>query len=143
MHFIVLLCTCPIRELCSHSSWVLIWIYCIWVVLIEITGIVMCCDRPRALASNAKPIEFPILTIGFDICPDTLHCVKSVQIRSFFWSVFSRIRTEYGSEKLRIWTLFTQYCLFLVWLQWADGLDFVLSQSYLSSYLNILGLVDW
>ena len=27
------------------------------------------------------------------------HCVKSVQIRSFFWSVFSRIRTEYGPEK--------------------------------------------
>ena len=24
------------------------------------------------------------------------HCVKSVQIRSNFWSVFSRIRTEYG-----------------------------------------------
>ena len=24
------------------------------------------------------------------------HCVKSIQIRSFFWSVFSRIRTEYG-----------------------------------------------
>ena len=33
-----------------------------------------------------------------------VHCVKSVQIRSFFWSVFSRIRTEYG-EILRIWTL--------------------------------------
>ena len=29
------------------------------------------------------------------------HCVKSVQIRSFFWSAFSRIRTEYG-EILRI-----------------------------------------
>ena len=27
------------------------------------------------------------------------HCVKIVQIRSFFWSVFSRIRTEYGTEK--------------------------------------------
>ena len=29
----------------------------------------------------------------------TLHCLKSVQIRSFFWSVFSRIRrdTEYLS----------------------------------------------
>ena len=26
----------------------------------------------------------------------TLHYVKSVPIRSFFWSVFSRIRTEYG-----------------------------------------------
>ena len=25
-----------------------------------------------------------------------LHCAKSVQIRSYFWSVFSRIRTEYG-----------------------------------------------
>ena len=53
------------------------------------------------------------------------HCVKSVQIRSFFWSVFSCIRTEYGDlrckypysvriqkikdqKKLRIWTLFTQ-----------------------------------
>ena len=24
------------------------------------------------------------------------HCVKSVQIRSFLWSVFSRIRTKYG-----------------------------------------------
>ena len=26
----------------------------------------------------------------------TYHCVKSVQIRSYFWSVFSRIQTEYG-----------------------------------------------
>ena len=25
-----------------------------------------------------------------------LLCVKSVQIRSFFWSIFSCIRTEYG-----------------------------------------------
>ena len=52
--------------------------------------------------------------------------MKSVQIRSFFWSVFSYIRTEYGDlgstyavriqkntdqKKLRIWTLFTQWCL--------------------------------
>ena len=29
-------------------------------------------------------------------CPLRVRCVKSVQIRSFFWSVFSRIRTEYG-----------------------------------------------
>ena len=50
------------------------------------------------------------------------HCVKSVQIRSFFWSVFSRTRAKYGDllrksphsarvreskdqKKLRIWTL--------------------------------------
>ena len=54
-----------------------------------------------------------------------LHCVKTVQIRSFLWSVFSSIRTEYGEilrispysvwmrenmdqKKLRISTLFTQ-----------------------------------
>ena len=54
-----------------------------------------------------------------------LHCVKIVQISSFFWSVFSRIRTGYGQirsispysvrmrentdqKKLLIWTLFTQ-----------------------------------
>ena len=54
------------------------------------------------------------------------HCVKSAEIRSFFWSVFSHIRTEYGDlirklshlvwirqstdqKKLRIWTLFTQW----------------------------------
>ena len=56
------------------------------------------------------------------------QCVKSVQIRSFFWSLFSCIRTEYGylwskspysvrmqentdQKHLRIWTLFTQ-CAF-------------------------------
>ena len=59
------------------------------------------------------------------------HCVKSVQIRSFFWSVFSRIRTEYGEkrsispysvrirensdqEKHRIWTLFTQWIKYII-----------------------------
>ena len=52
--------------------------------------------------------------------------MKSVKIRSFFWSVFSRIRTEYGEvlrispysvrmrektdqKKFHIWALFTQY----------------------------------
>ena len=53
----------------------------------------------------------------------TIHCLESVQIRSYFWSVFSRIRTEYGetlsifpySVRMRentfgqyIWTLYTQ-----------------------------------
>ena len=61
------------------------------------------------------------------------HCVKSVEKRSIFWSVFSRIRTKNGEilrnssysvrmrkntdqNKLRIWTLFTQ-CLRNEWLQ--------------------------
>ena len=71
------------------------------------------------------------------------HCVKSVQIRSFFWSVFSRIRTEYGEkrsispysvrirensdqEKHRIWTLFTQWIKYIInlfstnfWTTWS------------------------
>ena len=35
-----------------------------------------------------------------------VHCVKSVQIRSFFWSVFSHIRAEYGEiEYLSIFSL--------------------------------------
>ena len=54
------------------------------------------------------------------------YCVKSVQIRIFFWSVISPIRTEYGKIRsispysvwireytyqkiLRIWTVFTQW----------------------------------
>ena len=31
------------------------------------------------------------------------HCVKSVQIRSFFWIVFSRISTEYGEIRSIFW----------------------------------------
>ena len=69
-----------------------------------------------------------------------IHCVKSVQIRSFSWSVFSRVRTEYGNlwskfpysvrilentdqKKLRIWTLLTQR-YFHANIS-ADGLGFV------------------
>ena len=54
------------------------------------------------------------------------HCVKSVQMRSFFYSVFPCIRTEYGDlwsrspysvriqeitdqTKLRIWTVFMPF----------------------------------
>ena len=57
------------------------------------------------------------------------YCVKSVQIRSYFWSIFSCIRTEYGDlrnkspysvrmqqnmdqKQLRIWTAFTQCLIF-------------------------------
>ena len=29
------------------------------------------------------------------------HCVKSVQIQSFFWSIFSRIRTTYGENSVK------------------------------------------
>ena len=67
---------------------------------------------------------------SFEAC----RCVKCVQIRSFFWSLFSRIRTEYGEirsispysvqmrentdqKKLPIWTLFT-HCV--LWYSYQD-----------------------
>ena len=31
-----------------------------------------------------------------------IHCVKSVQIRSFFWSVFYRIQTENGETEYKV-----------------------------------------
>ena len=52
----------------------------------------------------------------------TPHCVKSVQIRSFFlvhnFSYSVRIRENTEQKKLRIWTLFTQcliQTLFVLW----------------------------
>ena len=62
----------------------------------------------------------------FEVILCANYCVKSVQIWSFSWSIFSCIRTEYGGKlrissysvrimentdqkKLRIWTLFTQW----------------------------------
>ena len=42
------------------------------------------------------PILFELFTLFHTFCP---YCVKSVQIWNYFWSVFSHIRTEYGSEK--------------------------------------------
>ena len=34
------------------------------------------------------------------------HCMKSVHIRSFFWSVFSPNKENTDQQKIRIWTLF-------------------------------------
>ena len=80
--------------------------------------------QKRPVGSNGLSIyRFPKSRVSFW---QSQHCVKSVQIRSFFWSVFSHIRTEYGDlqsksphsvqmredpdrKKLSIWTLFTQY----------------------------------
>ena len=45
----------------------------------------------------------------FDRVLDTLlQCVKSVQIRSYFWPVFG-LNTEIYAVNLRIWTPFTQW----------------------------------
>ena len=72
-------------------------------------------------------VKFSLRNYNFNNRFVILHCMKSVQIRSFFWSVFSCIWTEYedfrskspysvrrrentDQKKVRIWTLFSQ-CL--------------------------------
>ena len=39
----------------------------------------------------------------------SIHCVKSVQIRSFFWSVFSRIQPECGKIRTRKNSIFGHF----------------------------------
>ena len=39
----------------------------------------------------------------------SIHCLKSVQIRSYFWSVFSCIRTEYRKRRTRNKSVFGQF----------------------------------
>ena len=39
------------------------------------------------------------------------QCVKCAQIRSFFLSVFCRIRTEYGPEKIPYLDIFHAVCI--------------------------------
>ena len=44
------------------------------------------------------------MNIFFENIYQNMHCMKSVQTRSYFWSVFSCIRTEYGeirSKRIR------------------------------------------
>ena len=74
-----------------------------------------------------KSFQYNVFPSFFLYC--SKHCVKSVQIRSNFWSVFSCIQTECGEilrispysvrmrenkdhKLLRIWTLFTQWYFF-------------------------------
>ena len=85
------------------------------------------------------------------------HCVKTVQIRSIFWSVFSRIRTKYGEIRsispysvrmrentdqkiLRIWTLFTQCLVFALQIrkkkQWTSPNAFITPFSRFASIIQ-------
>ena len=83
-----------------------------------------------------------------------VHCVKSLQIRSFSWSVFSCIQSEYrkirtkkklriwalskspysvriqentDQTKIRIWTLFTQWCQLSIYVNLLRHTHIVLS----------------
>ena len=50
--------------------------------------------RKIIVKQSCLPFSCPIVTGGY-------HCVKSVQIRSLFWSVFSCIQSEYRKIRNR------------------------------------------
>ena len=52
----------------------------------------------RKLDTHFWQLDFKLLYEKSNV----INCVKSVQIWSFFWSIFSCIRTEYGDLNLRI-----------------------------------------
>ena len=86
-----------------------------------------------------------------------MHCVKSVQIRRFFWSISSCILTKYGGllhkspysvqkqentdqKKSRIWKRFTQSWL---WgLRSTHGVGGFQSSVYKRKYTHIIRIVS-
>ena len=63
--------------------------------------------------TNVKKISIINVAGVFDASLKLVHCVKGVQIRSFFWYLYSRIltysvrlRENADQKKPRIWTLF-------------------------------------
>ena len=45
-----------------------------------------------------NPVQGAVFLVYKIVAEKNEHCVKSVQIRSYFWSVFSFIRIEYVPE---------------------------------------------
>ena len=68
-------------------------------------------NKQRHLAfSRLKPLFTVDLDADKCLLKRFFHCVKSVQIRSFFWSVFSRIWTEYGEIMVHVVREGGAYC---------------------------------
>ena len=69
----------------------------------------------RLIVLITAGMHFILLATFYDKIISVCHCVKSVQMRRIFWSLFSCIRIEYreiqentDQKKLRIWTFLTQ-----------------------------------
>ena len=74
--------------------------------------------RPKDLYQNTNfQRNFTLLTQRAEILQfiSKVHCVKTVQIRSYFWSVFSLFGLNTDQKKLSIWTLFTQWSYFHIY----------------------------
>ena len=71
----------------------------------------------------------------------SLHCVKSVQIRNFFWFVLARIRTEYGKIQIRKNSVFGSFFLGLKsFLMFSGVITFSKMRSH---YEEIVHLNTW
>ena len=57
----------------------------------------MCYQSPSRQCS----ISIALQRVRKDLTVCQMHCAKNVQIRSFFWSIFSCIRTEYRKIRTR------------------------------------------
>ena len=75
-----------------HSAWTKVWF--------KLRYLASCGIKNNLLFPHILYIHLEFKLLRCIVFNDTVlaswHCVKSVQIRSYFWSVFSRIRTEYG-----------------------------------------------
>ena len=54
----------------------------------------------------------------------TDHCVKSVQIRRYLWSVFSCTRTEYGDSRSKL-DILNEEKVWLLGVSLEDRLDLI------------------
>ena len=64
-------------------------------------------------------------------------CVRSVQLRSFFWSVFSCIRIEYGDLLFSLWTLFTQWNESGFFFHWRHHLHLCKTNFFVGDGINV------
>ena len=73
-----------------------------------------------------------------------IHYVKSVQIRSFFWSVFSRIQSEcrkiWTKKNSVIWTLFTQFLYLLIFSIFCINWKKTTEKLFLTQNLTLPGI---
>ena len=71
----------------------------------------------KNLSKNTFPISMVIINLGnyiwgakYDLFIKT-RCMKNVQIRSFFWSVFSYIQSKYRKMRTRKYSVFGYFSL--------------------------------
>ena len=102
------------------------WHLCIDIAQTSLSFLKNCCKTIQTIMLST--VKGELFHSKFFQKPPALscfHCVKSVQIRNFYWSAFSCMWTKYGDlrskspysvriqknmdqKKHRIWTLFTQ-----------------------------------